>query len=164
MHKQVTGLSLSLLILLSGCSPISVRTDYDREVDFAHYRTFKWMPRAKQKKARGVPVSPLVDKRIRRAVERELASKGYVISQSGRADALLAYHVVVHQHMDVTAWGYGYRGWRYPRYRARRYREGTLIVDIVDPVEKKLVWRGWATGVLAHDVESDKKIRDAVAK
>ncbi len=151
---------LCLLFALTSCSPISVRTDYDREVDFTNYQTFKWIPGPKERKKGQVPRGSLLDKRIRRAVERELEAKGYTLVTEGPADAMLAYHVAVQKHIDVDRYGYGY--WR--RRHVRRYKEGTIVVDIVDPRMKQLVWRGIAQGIVGHPQGDPEKISEAIAK
>ncbi|MFQ5638886.1 MAG: DUF4136 domain-containing protein [bacterium] len=165
MKKAIQFLCLSLFFAAFGCSPISVKSDYDREVDFVHYQTFKWMPFPKGKRAqKTVKPNSLLDKRIRRAVESQLREKGYEMVRSGEADVLLAYHIGVKQRVDVSYVGYGY--WRWPRGRvhAHRYKEGTLIVDMVDPNRKQLVWRGWAVGVVGNVEVSEEKINQSVTK
>ncbi|HEX9652733.1 MAG TPA: DUF4136 domain-containing protein [bacterium] len=151
---------------LMGCSPISVKTDYDHEIDFVKYKTFKWMPHPEKGGRDMVRENSLLDKRIRRAVERELTAKGYELIESGRPDALLAYHVGVRERVDVSTVGYGY--WR-GRFRGRsayvdRYKEGTLIIDFVDPELQQLVWRGAATGVIGSLEESEERINESVTK
>lgn len=150
------------LLFLFSCSPISVHTDYDREVDFSGYQTFQWMPYPKDSK-NAVPRSSLLDKRIRRAVEQELESKGYVIRERGRADALLAYHVAVRRKVDVSHVQYGY-WWRRRATYVTRYKEGTIVLDIVDPKRKELMWRGTAAGVVGSPEESAERIRNSVTK
>lgn len=154
-------LAISLLPLL-GCSPISVRTDYAREIDFSQYQTFKWMPYPKNKKGK-VPRNSFLDQRIRRAVERELEAKGYQIKKNGPADAMLAYHVGVRNRVDIDHYGYGYRYWG-PRTYVRHYKEGSIIIDLVDPAEKQLIWRGVASGAVGGQSEDPEKINKAVAK
>jgi len=164
--KVISVLVCLVLAALVGCSPISVKTDYDHEVDFAKYKSFKWMPHS-EKGGRGtVRENSLLDKRIRQAVERELAAKGYEMIETGRADVFLAYHVGVRQRVDVSTVPYGY--WR-GRFHGRaayvdRYKEGTLIIDFVDPELKQLVWRGAATGVIGSMEESEEHINESVAK
>lgn len=158
--RRVFVLLLACLVFgLWSCSPISVRTDYDHEVDFSYYQTFKWMPVPKKKSRKTIRKGSLLDKRIRRAVERELEAKGFEVKSSGRADALLAYHVVVSKHVDVERYGYWGR-----RVYVRRYKEGTIIIDIVDPQEKQLIWRGAAQGLAARPDTSEEKINEAMAK
>ena len=59
-----------------GCSTVRVRTDYDPEVNFARYKTFDWLPQRKIKSSKS-HVRSLMEKRIQKAIEAELISKGY---------------------------------------------------------------------------------------
>ncbi len=152
---------LGLVVLLTGCSPISVRTDYDREVEFANYGSFKWMPVPKNTGKKTVKQNSFLDRRIRRAVTDELEALGYDVKTSGSTDALLAYHIVVENHIDVNPYGYRYWG---PRYRYRRYKEGAIIVDIVDHETKQLIWRGVASGEVGYPRGDPEQIKVAVAK
>nr|WP_020604298.1 DUF4136 domain-containing protein [Spirosoma spitsbergense] len=42
------------------------------------------------------------------------------------------------------SWGPGWWGWGGTQYTQENYKEGTLVVDIVDAQTHKLVWRGTA--------------------
>ena len=161
MKKLFFVVLLLTAVVLMSCSPISVRTDYDREVSFEKYKTFKWMPAPKNPKRGSVPVNSLLDKRIRQSVESELAAKGYQVITTGPADALVAYHVGVQTRIDVDY--YGYRYWHRYAY-VRKYKEGTIVIDIVDPELKQLVWRGAAQGVVGHPEGNPEKVKEAVAK
>ncbi|NIR68637.1 DUF4136 domain-containing protein, partial [candidate division KSB1 bacterium] len=67
------------------------------------------------------------------------------------------------QKVDVSRVDYGYwRGRPRGRVYRHRYKEGTLILDIVDPQLKQLVWRGWAVGVVGNVEESEKRINESV--
>ena len=57
--------------LLTGCSPVSVKFDYDANANYSALKTFDWYqgsPKAKGK-ADGV-VNPIMDRRVRRIVAR----------------------------------------------------------------------------------------------
>jgi len=161
MRAILSFFALFFLLSLTSCSPIHVRTDYDREVDFSRYRTFKWMPVPKKRHKKTVRRGSLLDRRLRRAVERELEAKGYIIKESGKTDALLAYHVGVQNRVDIERYGYGYWG---RRTYVHRYKEGTFIIDIVDAQAKQLVWRGAAQGVVGRSGNSEEKINKDIAK
>jgi len=45
--------------------------------------------------------------------------------------------------------------WEKNKTTVYQYREGTLIIDIMDVASNQLVWRGWAT-----DVISEKSLKD----
>jgi hypothetical protein len=154
---------LTGVLMLQGCSPISVKTDYDRRVDFNDYVTYKWMPYPEKRSKRAVPEGSFLDMRIRRAVESELLNKGYVLRESGQVDALIAYHVSVQRrvHVSYPYYGYWYPG---PAAHAHSYREGTIVVDVVDPGKKQLIWRGTALGAVGSIDESEEKIDKAIGK
>ena len=165
MKKSTPFIFLVLLSLLAGCSSVAVKTDYDREVNFSRFQTFKWMPYPKGKRKRDmVAKNSALDKHIRKDVERELKAKGFEVKRKGRTDALLAYHVGLQERIDVSRVGYGYRWYRGGRVHRHRYREGTLIIDVVDPQSKQLIWRGSASSAIGSLDESEKKINEAIAK
>ncbi|MFQ5648921.1 MAG: DUF4136 domain-containing protein [bacterium] len=161
MRKTSGFLGACLALGWLSCSPISVRTDFDREANFSNYQTFKWMPNPQKRKKGSVPRNSLLDKKIRRAVERELEAKGYEIIERGKADALLSYHVGMQQRVEIDRYGYGY--W-HRHVHVHRYKEGTIIIDVVDPEMKQLVWRGAAQGVVGHPEGNEEKINEAIAK
>lgn len=57
----------------------------------------------------------------------------------------------------------GYPWWYwYGDVRYYRYQDGTLIIDIIEPSTRSLVWRGWYSGVVNFDnTIDDKTIRRA---
>jgi hypothetical protein len=160
---RVTAL-LTLLVATAGCSPLRVMSDWDREANFAKYQTYRWAPTPKsQVETRGTHFS-LLDKRIRRAVDREMAAKGYSLRQSGRTDMLIVYRAKVRDKIDVYE-HYGYRRWG-GAVDVHQYREGTLTLLVIDPqMEEQVVWQGWAVGVIEErPEESEQKINEAIAK
>ena len=104
----------------------------------------------------------LLDKRIRRAVEQELEAKGYEVKKSGRVDALLVYHVNLQKRVEVSPARYGYYGWR--RGHVHRYKQGSIIIDVVDPRLKQLIWRGAAVGTIGKPDASQEKVSAAMTK
>lgn len=162
MKRVCFYLALSLILPLFGCSSIYVKSDYDHEIDFANYATFKWMPHPKKRSKNSVAKGSLLDKRIRRAVEQELRARGFEVKKYGPADALLAYHINLQKRVEISPVGYRYWGW--PRAHVHRYREGSIIIDVVDPDLKQLVWRGAAVGAVGSPNTSQEKISEAMAR
>ena len=165
-----------LLVALSGCSSIEVSTDYDSSVSFSGYRTYAWIPGPQERTGDPRLDNSLLDARIREAVERHLAAKGYKKEESGSPDFLITYHVALKGKLDVTTmnnYGYG-PGWRGARMAGagsttyvREYQEGSLLVDIVNPAQRHLVWRGTAQAeVTPTSTPEEKKARldEAVGK
>lgn len=58
------------------------------------------------------------------------------------------YHIIIDDQSVVTTEPLGYfygRYWMRTRTHVYPYREGTLIIDLMNPKTNNLVWRGWAT-------------------
>ena len=171
--------SIALLVLV-GCSTIEVQTDYDERASFRQLKTYAWIDRPIDAGGNPAVNSPLVEKRIRNAIDSELLRRGYRKATTGDPDFLIAIHVVTQEKVDVTTidhhysyaytgyhnFGYGWYGHpyygRYSNYDyfgpvggstqiVNEYLKGTLIVDIIDPRENELIWRGWASQALDED-------------
>lgn len=157
-------IALLILAFAAGCASVQVMSDWDREVDFAKYRTYRWAPTESSQIETGGTHFSLLDKRIRRAVDRELQAKGLVLREGGDADVMVVYQAKVRDKIDVYR-HYGYRRWG-SSVDVREYREGNLTLFMVDPrMEEQVVWQGWAVGVVEdRPEESEAKINEAVAK
>ena len=96
--------------------------------------------------------------RVREGVERTLGAKGFQKADSN-PDFWVAYHLSVEKKIDVYTTNrlYGGYGWTVsiPETRVNEYDEGSLIVDVSDAHEKKLVWRGIGTGRLRETPRED---------
>ncbi len=153
--------------VLIGCASMSIRTDYDHSLDFAGYKTFGWLPRSGPKAPGGNLLTPFMEERIKSRIETELADKGYGLDTESQPDFLIAVHAGAKDQINVTDYGYHYgpRGRWGPRYvEVYTYKEGTLILDFVDPRLKQLIWRGWAVGALAGPEQVEQQITDSVGK
>ena len=162
-------LILVLLILsgVCGCASMSVTTDYDQETDFAEYETFDWIKQKPKVPPRRSFDAALFEKRLRNAVEAELETRGYERVTTGKPDLLVAYHIGSKNKVDVTTHGYRYgpRGrWVGRHVEVHRYKEGTLILDLVDAGEKQLIWRGTAVGAVYNPRDMEARILEAVTE
>jgi hypothetical protein len=149
---------LMVLALVTSCSSISVSTDYDRGADFDGYKTYAFFPQDEN-----VAMS-LVDKRIRNSVNTHMQEKGFQLDESD-PDLLVAYQTGVKERATVSGTSYG--TWWGPGYRdvqVYQYEEGNLVLDLVDSVQKQLVWRGTASAVVGDPSGQEAKIDEAVRK
>jgi Domain of unknown function (DUF4136) len=159
-----------ILPLIWSCSDqIRVKTDYDRESTFAQYKTYGWLEK-KDIETKNNPLiyNELTDKRIKKAVEIFFPSRGLTPANEN-PDLRIHYHIVVDNKASLHPEPYGYNYspyWQRSRMDVYQYREGTLILDLMDPKSNNLVWRGWATDVMEMDEIdlSEVKINNAVAK
>ena len=150
-----------VLGLLTACAGFSVHYDYDRGASFAAYRSFDWAPADPKGKAQA-PANTIMDRRVRRLLEQELGTKGLRLDPGGNPDLRIACYPVYRDRLVHTtttfgpAWGWGYgwgpRPWGYGPvvgYReTQTYREGSIVVEMVDSRSNQLVWQGAADGAL----------------
>ena len=73
---KLAALTLGL-VFFTACSSYTVKTDYDPTITYSSYRTFDWYAASKKAKGKGSGTDPLLDKRVRVAVQAELESKGF---------------------------------------------------------------------------------------
>lgn len=159
------------VLLLAGCSPeIRVYTDTDPDYDLWTYRTFDWAERTNiEANKNPLHYNELNDKRIKSAMLRELQLRGYQLSVE-KPDLVLHYHIIVSSQTAIGSEPFGdiyAPAWMQERTNVYAYREGTLIIDMMDAKTKNLIWRGWAVtpidGVNTSE-KTDELIRLAVSK
>jgi hypothetical protein len=155
-------------VAVAGCATLGprIRVDYDRAVDFASFRSYGYP--AELGTDRG-GYSTLITGYFRRAVDREMQSRGYHYSATD-PDLLVNFFARVRDVTDVrsvptVSVGYGYYGYRYGLYGAWplyandiatvHYKIGTANIDIVDARRKQLIWEGVAEGKLTENVMRD---------
>ncbi len=150
-----TGVAVATCIAFIGCSQYDIHYDYDMDSNFASYRTYAWAPQPTAEGSTSASAAmqnnSLLQDRIRRSVDTAMASKGFTVNTEN-PDVIVVYHTGMQNKVDVTDWGYSYAGsywgWAGRDIDVYNYTEGTLLVDLVDPKQKKLVWRGSASGVV----------------
>jgi len=163
---------LLVAVMLVACSSIRVTVDYDPNEDFSTYRTFAWLPEGPQPTGDYRVDNDLIDSRIRAAVRRSLRSKGFTQVLEGVPDFYVVYHLSIESKLDVYSVNRGYIdyygwGWSVPETRVREYEEGTLVIDIADPRDKELVWRGVGQGRVRQQSTPEKttaEVNAAVAE
>ena len=148
------------LALLAGCTPFTVRYDYDPHASFSGYKSYDWYAASSRAKGRADGMeNPIMDRRVRRIVEQELAARGYQRRQEGDPDFLLTYYPayrdrLVRTYTTMGPWGYGWslRPWGYGAAagfeEVRAFREGSIVLEVVDGKSNQMVWQGVADGAL----------------
>jgi len=163
LNIQMKNISIILyvlsLVLLTSCKiTLPTTSDYDLNYNFAKLKTYSWaLPKDGDKKK----VSTLENRRQINAIETNLNRKGFqkLTENVESADFLLRTHTVTDKKVDVDVfynhWGYyPYGHYPYGYYNpfpysrrgygsySREYEIGTLVLDIIDPVKKEVIWRG----------------------
>jgi len=147
---------------LAACSTLKVTYDYDSQADFSSYKTYAF-----SEDALNLPIQQLNRDRVLRAIDTEMAAKGF--SKSDSPDVLIDLHVRSEKKTEATAtttgsgmygggWRYGYGGgFTTTQVNVNEYTVGTLFVNMVDKASEKIVWQGRATKTLSEDVSPGKR-------
>ena len=121
-----------VVAVLSGCSTMQITSDYDPSANFADLRSYNWIP--EPQKVSGDPKidNPFIERRIRDAVDKQLAAQGYEKRSSGTPDFLIGYQVAIGKKLAVSTvnnyYGYGVgAGWHHRG--ARRYGASRVYVS-----------------------------------
>jgi len=182
--KQLFSLALlTAIILLSSCSGIQVTSDYDKTVDFSQFTTYSfhgWV------KGSDKLLSPFDKERFETAFEEQFDSRGIKFVKDG-GELVVALFIVTEKKTEQVAnttnmggyygWGYGGYygygpgwGWGAPMGNSMTtisnvdYTVGTLVVDVFDAANKKLIWEGKGTKTVDDNpATSEKNIPKSVA-
>jgi len=162
---------MCLVALAAGYAWAKVNFDYDQSVDFSGYSTYAWLERDNSVESR-LPEHLLI--RLQRVTEEVLAEKGFDPAPAPpQTDLLLTFYYGDQDELQInhvsygpySPWGYGYwPGFNYGYTEVRSYKQGTLVLDIVDARTHKLVWMG----ILEKEVRSSdppgKRMQKSITK
>jgi len=144
-----------LLALFAGYAWAKVTFDYDHAADFSGYSTYAWLERDNSVESQ---LPEHLRLRLRRVTEDVLAEKGLEPSPAPPQTDLLPYG-------PYSPWGYGYwGGFNYGYTEVRSYKEGTLVLDIVDAQTHQLVWVGTLEKEVRSVNPSGKRIQKVINK
>jgi len=150
---------MGMVLLFAGKSSArQVKTDYDRNADFAQYKTYSW----EQVKTQ----DPLDVDRIKNSVKAALAAKGWTQVDSGGDVSIVAMEMSHNQQTLNTIYDGIGGGWRWRGFggmgeattTTETYKVGTLVVDLFDAKTKQLIWRGNSSDTLSNN--SNKNIQN----
>jgi len=145
--------SLIAFIIFTACSSLDITSDYDPSQDFSKYKTYRWAKSKERHEGDLLAKNFRLWRRVQSAVDKSLKEKGFEKLDRGNPDFLVFIHAGVQQRMDVYQSGYGYHGWWGPyggHTSVSHYKQGTLVIDVVDREEKELSWRGMASDVVQN--------------
>lgn len=158
---------VAVILSLSACSSIKVSYDYDKQANFSNYKTYAF-----SEDALNLPVDQLNRDRVIKAIETEMAAKGFTKSDS--PDLLVDLQVATEENTTATATstdmggmygGYGRYGGRYgygggfstTQINYNKYVDGTLFINLVDAQTQKIAWQGHGTKTLDENASAEKR-------
>ena len=167
--KFVLPTFIAGLLFLTGCiTPTSY--DYDRAAleEMSSYRTFTIDSREARSDYQDVVLSPIVDRRIERAIARELQAKGFE-KVGGSPDFRVTFNTVTKTRTEINDFGpppfrrYPYYGYGGRHLDINEYEEGTFLISIVDTASKQLVWRGAYVKRLGWSAPDEAEVQKIVS-
>ena len=136
---------MGTLLVISCASTINVRTDFNRQADFTRYRTFS----IRSGNSSG---NPVMDQRLKSAVEAALRARALEEVPSGEGDVIAVAHTATRTKRTYETFytgrdggGAGVR----QKSSSTSFEVGTIVVDMFDESTKTAVWHGYASHVLS---------------
>lgn len=181
--KYLNSIWLLSILFLGACSSLTVKSDYDKEADFSKYKTFEYY--GWQEDSDKI-LNRFDKERIESALGDEFSKRGLkLVTENG--DMVVSLFIVVDQKTSTTAYtnhnnmgGYGYGGGGFyggygygygnmgmgsstTTYSENDYLVGTLVVDVFDKAEKKMIWQSVGSKTVDDNPNTREKNTGKVA-
>jgi len=166
-RRALAGILVILSLTFPGCSSApTYEFDYDKSFDFDGLKTYRWYDDVVDSRVADYRRRNPSDKRVREAVGREMARRGFIESATGQVDFWLNYSLSKQKQRveNITGYGEGFHGGAaagtYGRGvslgystgpSVREYEDGTAVLDVIDAKTQRIVWRGIAEGRLKNE-------------
>jgi hypothetical protein len=171
-HRYAVRFFLAMLALLSGLTlSVSGKTtiDFDPKIDFSKFKTFAYVGGVENLVA--IQLNPdLINIRFHHMVVRELEKKGlHEVNFGQNPDLIVRYWANPETQVDVAVMGnWGAYGpfigsdWSYlfNMVTSTSRHQGTLILDLIDPKAKALVWRVYLVRKMSDPDKDPKKAEE----
>jgi hypothetical protein len=164
--KYCSHVAVALTVLaLMGCSSVPTKVDTGP----IHARTFSFVSRGNR------PVPGFVDDRqavhemIQNAITKDLAARGVTLAPTG-GDVTVGYLIIIGNHVSTEAindyFGYN-QGAGELQDKAHEvytnsknpndFEAGTLLIDITDSLDHRLLKRGYVTRMIGDNITPDER-------
>jgi hypothetical protein len=147
--KALLYLALGLPLLAG-----DAKNDFFPDADFLRYKTFSFVPIGGTHLT-GVMADPDNRERIKNFISGALSTRGlHEVPRDAPHDLDIRYWLALEHREEEEAidyysdWWGGYPpywtgpwAWSYTEYVVKHWVDGTLLVDLLDPRDKQLIWR-----------------------
>lgn len=166
--KAMNYLISVCLIVAFSCNQIqdlAVHTEYAKGTDFKQFKSYKFMEELSYSDKSDNYSSENI-RSMEIAIHDRMKAKG--LEETETPDLLVNIYVV-DQHKAKAITNTSYRGQKYGGLThvdtyIKEYDQGTLVIDLVDADNNKLVWQGVAKGIIdENQANAQATINEAVA-
>jgi hypothetical protein len=168
---RIAAAGIAVALLASGCaSGPDIRADYDKAADFGKYRTYGFVSAAPGDTTQ---FKSLSQQNMQNAAAREMEARGY--TRSDTPDLVINFKGKLEEKTDIESTpapmygpGWGYGGWYGAPYggygmyggtevTTRRYKVGTLVMDVVDREKRQVVFQGGIESVVTKEMMQNRE-------
>ena len=156
MNSVFKLFALGAIVSVAPClAGNSAKNDFDPDADFSKFSTFAFIGGHELEKT-GILANPETRERFKNFISGALEMRGLSeVPVDAKPTLAVRYWVAFRQKQDVSvidwgaaSWWGGYPpywtgvwGYSYEEYVVSNYVQGTLIIDVINPATKDLVWR-----------------------
>lgn len=172
--KATSYLLLMAILILAACSSgVNISSQYEEDIDFSKYSTFRMLPIQHEGNDR-FEFSEVNQQVLKEAIVNELQSMSFSQNESN-PDVMIHTTIGIEQRTQMRERtlqdGAYYMGQRNYSWSASDsilvgyYDEGSLIVNMIDADKNQVVWHGTAQKALKNKPADDweDRVRQAVA-
>lgn len=139
---------------------------FERGTDFSAYGSYDWIEQKKRPEGSPLAVGGALDTKIRNAIDKQLAAQGFRPAIDEDADFLVSFDGAMIQIQDIQSDRYQIASgvaW-VAEGDINSYREGTLIISILDAASGNRVWHAWTTKKIKDPKNPGKHVDKVVKK
>lgn len=170
MPRSIFVYFLFTLLIFTSCSSSKVVSTYDHNVDFSGYHNYMTLGRFDTDKlneegkrhVKAIIDSELQQRGLSSNLSPDLLIKVRVVSEDKEAAAVTRNNDF-YWGSDTYQYGWGI-GTGVNNVKYNTYTEGTLIIDVIDRNDKKLVWQGVANDAFKGTKENNAKYLETIIK
>jgi hypothetical protein len=170
---KVTMLIFLLSVTAAGAQEVTVRSYKADNVDLREYATYSWSVQIENQMDDGRCFANdlMLKADVRTAVHAELQDRGYTMVEED-PDLIVNFRIFDKATVLKSARSYGATYWAKEEKFSDDQSEneikvevGTLIISLLDKENGKLVWQGFASGLVRKDelIKDEGKIQEAVS-
>jgi hypothetical protein len=159
MKKCLLLVSVFLALSVVRASAQGTSVTFAKEIDFAKYKTYKWVTIENAFRLDDLTAEQLVS-----TLEAQLAKKGLTKSQADKADLLVGYQITREGDKHFNQYAVGASSGSAAGSTSGNggvsvstVHSGQLVLDMYDSERKQLVWRGIVSDAFDPEAKPEKK-------
>lgn len=163
MKKLINITLIFILCTALGCMSVRYVVEQEPDSPLNNYQTY-----AVEEHCFDVPIgiNDINQIRVRTAIEQELRKRG-LKSDKAKPEMMVKYFVknkTIYYNSGCDDYYDEMTGGRQCIERIDKYEEGTLILDIIDVADQKVIWHGAAIGPTYDDLKNPQKKINMIIK